>query len=70
MGMGIIKERLRDYAFMEAGWLTWLMVGYSAGGLPLLLQSAVSLVSTGTTSSRREDAAAPVMRRTSWPCAR
>jgi hypothetical protein len=68
MGMGI-KEKLRDYAVMEAGWLTWLMVGYSAGGLPLLLQSAVSLVSHGTTSGRREEAASPVMRRTSWTCA-
>jgi hypothetical protein len=69
MGMGI-KEKLRDYAFTEAGWLTWLAVGYSAGGLPLLLQSAVSLVSHGATPSRREDAVVATMRRTNWPCAR
>lgn len=37
-----IREKLQDYALAEAGWLTWLAAGYSAGGLPLLLQSAVS----------------------------
>ena len=65
-----LKEKLRGLALTEGAWLTLLLAGYSAGGLPLLLQSAVSLVAHGAESRHPPDAAGAAARAVGSPCGR
>lgn len=40
-----MQDRLNGYAMTKASWIPWLLVGYSTGGLAILLQRAAYLVS-------------------------
>lgn len=40
-----IHDRLNGYAMTKASWIPWLLLGYSTGGLAILLERAFYLVS-------------------------
>jgi hypothetical protein len=38
------QERLRAFAILEGGWITWLVMGFALGGAALLIQRACALL--------------------------
>jgi hypothetical protein len=41
-----IKQRITSFVILHAGWIVWLLVGLSTGGLMSVLQRAVTLLGT------------------------
>ena len=41
-----LKHRLTSFVILHSGWLVWLLVGLSTGGLMSVLQRVVALLST------------------------
>ena len=41
-----IKHRITSFVILHSGWIIWLVVGLSTGGLMSVLQRAVSLLGT------------------------
>ena len=41
-----LKHRITSFVILHAGWIVWLVVGLSTGGLMSVLQRAVALLGT------------------------
>jgi len=41
-----LKHRLTSFVILHSGWIVWLVVGLSTGGLMSVLQRVVALLST------------------------
>lgn len=41
-----IKQRITSFVILHAGWIVWLLVGLSTGGLMSVLQRLVTLLGT------------------------
>ena len=40
-----LQQKLTSFAILEGGWIVWLLLGFSMGGLAMLLQRAAILLS-------------------------
>ena len=47
-----IHQRLTAFAITEARWITWLLVGFSIGGVAVLFERAVYLITASAAFGR------------------
>jgi hypothetical protein len=49
-----LQQRITSFAILEGGWIVWLLLGFSLGGVALLLQRAVILLADRRWTGRRK----------------
>jgi hypothetical protein len=45
-------SKLTAFALLTASWLTWLLAGFAAGGIAVVLERAITLVRASDTFAR------------------
>jgi hypothetical protein len=49
-----LQQKIASFAILEGGWIVWLLLGFSMGGVALLLQRAVILLADRSLTWRRK----------------